>query len=304
LVHSLSEAVSFLEELGKPIVMKPLTGSGSELVFKCSDRLDCSSAFAMISDRLASHPNARMYESGNGGRVDAQHVFAAEEFIRGREYSCDFVLEDDRVQIVRVAKKIPAVNQPLGTTLAYIVPASLPGGLTEEKLAEQLREAAKSVGLVRAVVMVDFIVRDGQAVLIEMTPRPGGDCLPPLLEQVSGFDMLGFALDFAVGKSPAIADRSTWKQLVGVRLFAENAGVIRSFDTSRITADPRVRECYLKRSAGHRVVLPPQDYDSRVLGHIIFQPRSADPIEAESQELAAMLTVEMEPTSWVNSIQS
>lgn len=304
LVHSLAEAVSFLEGLGRPIVLKPLTGSGSELVFKCGDRLDCSSAFAMISNRLASHPNERMYEGGNGSRVDARHVFAAEEFIRGREYSCDFVVENDRIEIIRVARKIPATNQPIGTTLAYIVPASLPGGLTEERLAEQLGKAARSVGLQRAIVMVDFIVREGQAVLIEMTPRPGGDCLPPLLQQVSGFDMLGFALDFAEGKSLEIADRSSWKHLVGVRLFAESAGVIKSFDTSRITADPRVKECYLKRTAGHRVVLPPQDYDSRVLGHIIFQPRSADSIEAESRELAAKLAVEIEPTSWVRLIQS
>ncbi|MBI9091692.1 MAG: hypothetical protein JEZ12_20985 [Desulfobacterium sp.] len=44
--------------------------------------------------------------------------------------------------------------------------------------------------------MVDFIIRNHQPVLIEMPPRPGGDCLPFLLLEAVDLDIIRLALDF------------------------------------------------------------------------------------------------------------
>ena len=54
-------------------------------------------------------------------------------------------------------------------------------------------------------------------------------------------------------------------------------------------------ETYLKYGPGHRVVLPPEDYGSRILGHAVFAPSSTDQIERECAEIAAKLTLDMEP---------
>ena len=199
-------------------------------------------------------------------------------------------------EIVRIARKVPERGSSFGTTLAYVVPATLPPPLSADRFRCQLRNAAQALGLKRAVCMLDFIVCDGEAKMIEMTPRPGGDCLPPLLLRSAGFDMLGFAMDFAGGHVPCIPEPSEWKLLVGLRLFANAAGIIASMDAKALKEDRRVTEYHLQCGPGHEVVLPPEDYDSRVLGHVIFEPSSSDDMAAECAQIAELLEVEMEQT--------
>jgi biotin carboxylase len=293
LVSSEDEALRFMERLGRPVVLKPLTGSGSELVFLCRDKEDCSRAFRTIEAQLAAHSDVRMY-GGQAGGEDFRRLFAIEEVIEGEEYSCDYLIENGRVEIIRIARKLPAPNQPIGTILAYLLPADLPPQIGVERFRGQLREAARAVGLERAICMLDFFVRGDEAFMIEIAPRPGGDCLPFLLRQSCGLDILGAALDFAERSPLAIPAPERWRRLAGVRLFAPQPGVIRSLDVTAIREDPRVLETHLKCAPGHRVILPPENYDSRILGHVIFTPRNADDIESECLDIASKLHIEME----------
>jgi len=295
-VAELPDVLRFVERVKGPVVLKPLTGSGSELTFLCTSQDECAAAFGTLKARMAEHTDVRMYGTSSNDGPDPRHVFAVEELVEGREYSCDFVLDRETVQILRVAEKIPDRSQAFGTTLAYVVPAPLPPEIDTDRLRRKLAEAARSVGLERALCMLDFIVRDREAVMLEMAPRPGGDCLPPLLRQCSGFDVLGAMLDFAEQRPVAVPAASQWRLLVGLRLFSPYAGVIRALDAEFIHADPRVLECELTRGEGHHVVLPPEDYDSRLLGHAIFAPSSRHDIESECVEIADKLVIELEAT--------
>jgi len=295
LVHNASDAVSFLHRIDGPAVLKPLTGSGSELIFLCSTKDDCVVAFNTLRSRLARHSGRRMYAPYicDGRKVDPRMVFVIEEFVRGDEYSCDFAVDGDRVEIFRITKKILDPKQAFGTTLAYLLPSTLPEGFGKKSFRNQLRTAATSLGLDRAICMLDFIVRDNHAIMIELAPRPGGDCLPPLLLNSCGTDILGCSLDFAEGH-PFISSTSLqWRPLVGVRLFAEHNGEIELIDASDLRKDIRVVECHLKRGSGHRVVLPPEGYESQILGHVIFEPSGPKSIENECIEIASKLKIEM-----------
>ncbi|RJX33955.1 MAG: ATP-grasp domain-containing protein [Desulfarculus sp.] len=294
-VASSQEADRLPQTLGAPLIMKPQTGSGSELVFLCADPAQCRQAFAALQEGLASHPNRRLYPQGGDEGPDPRRVFVAEQFIAGDEYSCDFLVEEGRARIIRLARKYAATDQPVGTIQAYLLPAPLPAGLSWQGLTVQLEAAALALGLSRAIGMADLMVAGGAAYLIELTPRPGGDCLPPLIERSSGLDMLGLTLDFAAGRPIALPAPEQWQTLVGLRLFARQEGVIRRLDAGRLGQDRRVRECSLRRGPGDRVVLPPRDYDSRLLGQVIFAPTPGASVEQQCQELEQMLVVEMEP---------
>jgi hypothetical protein len=228
----------------------------------------------------------------------------AEAFVAGREFSCDVVLEGNRLKIIRTAAKLFAADQPLGTTLAYVIPGDLSAELELEVFERQLLRAARALGLKRAVCMVDFIVRDKTAYLLEMTPRPGGDCLPALIRQSCGLDMLELALDFAEGRPPQTPEASAWQPLVGLRLLAAAAGIVSKIDAAALQKNGSVREICFKARPGRRILLPPQDYDSRVLGHVIFEPHGLRPIEAQCAELSAKLTLEIEkPESEVQDFE-
>lgn len=294
--RSASDVTAFMDRVSGPVVLKPITGSGSELVFKCTGRSECLEAFETIRTRLSETKSNRMYmqaQAATGGG-DPRRDLVAEEFVAGEEYSSDFYLEDGRLRVVRTARKIHAAGDPLGTTVAYEIPSTLPAEIPVEDFQEQLRCAAHALGLQRALCMVDFIVREGKPYLLELTPRPGGDCLPWLIRQSSGLDMLGLTLEFARGLEITLPAAERWEWLVGLRLIAADAGVIKRIDGEPLRRDPRVREVHLKRRNGHRVVLPPKDYDSRILGHVIFKPSEEMNAEDQCSELASKLVVHME----------
>ena len=297
LVGRSDEAIDFLHKIQRAVVMKPLTGSGSELIFLCRDENDCRLAFKTLVEKLATHHNSRMYEprTWQGKKIDPRKSFVMEEMVEGEEMSCDFALRENGVKIIRTTRKILARNQTFGTVLAYILTNDLPFGSDPSAVHRLLEQAARALGINRSICMIDLMISRGRPLMLEMTPRPGGDCLIALERLSAGFDMLGYALDFAEGQETETPPAGEWKPLAGLHLLADRPGTIRRLDDRALLADPRVLECSLTAGIGHRILMPPDDYDSRKLGHAIFRPRNPADIEKECLELSALLTVEFEP---------
>lgn len=297
LVSDLSEVLAFFERSGKSIVLKPVSGSGSELVFKCTSQRDCHESLSILRQRLSGHSNRRMYGIGADAAMGAncRRQFLAERFIDGPEFSCDAILDEEGLRIIRTAAKHHAADQPAGTTLAYVVPGKLPAGLATTQLESQLAAAARALGLRRALFMADFIVRDGRACLLELTPRPGGDCLPPLIRASCGLDMLGLALDVAEGKPADVPPPDRWERLVGMRFFAASAGIFRRVRTHLEDPILGVRSVVVKATPGSRITLPPEDYDSRILGHVLFKPEAGRSIPDQCADIGSRISVEMDP---------
>ena len=286
------EALRIADRLGWPVVVKPLTGSGGDLVSLCRTEEECLGWIQTLRSRLAAHADARMYAVSGPEMTDPRSVFGVEAYVEGPEYSCDFMVRDGCAEVIRLARKVPARQHAFGTALAYLVPAQLPREVDPQGFRRQLCRAADVLGLKRAVCMLDFVISGGRAVMLEMAPRPGGDCVPPLLLRSSGLDMLGYALDFAERRTLIAPEPSSWQQLVGLRLLAERSGAISEIDAEPLRRDHRVVECLLTRSPGHRVVMPPDDCDSRLLGYAIFRPSAPGDIEGECTEISGKLRVE------------
>jgi len=297
LINHSSEAVQFFENLnGTPIVLKPLSGSGSELTFQCQDEYDIVHSLEIMKAGLRRRSDLPMYQPGGGiEKLDPRDKILAEEYISGREYSCDFIIDGGQVTIIRIAKKLEGEGTPFGTTVAYLVPARLPGGLDDSSLRKSLKKAAKALGLERALCMVDFMVSKDEIVFLELTPRIGGDCLPPLIRQSCGLDTIGMALDFAEGRRPKIPPADNWRPMVGLRIFAPRAGVLNNVNLETIKSDPRIKETYLKRSAGHVISLPPEDYDSWLLGHVIFEQDGDLTLTDQCETVKSKIRIEIEP---------
>jgi hypothetical protein len=76
--------------------------------------------------------------------------------------------------------------------------------------------------------------------------------------------------------------------------MATKSGMIRKIGDGALRQDPRVKELHLKRRPGQRVALPPDDYESRLLGHVVFKPATTQSIETECTELESKLSLEIE----------
>lgn len=288
LVSSGSDVFSFMEAIDQPCVLKPLTGSGSELVFLCTSKKDCEKWSEVMRRELKGREHNRLYAKGS-------MEFLAEEYVNGTEYSCDFIADEKGVHVIRLTRKIRSDGKTFGTIAGYALSDYPSSEFLSETLEENLARAAQVLGIERTICMVDFLVADGEIVLLEMTPRAGGDCIPHLLRCSGWLDILATALDFADQKTIQPAAKSKNGKYVGVRLHAKRPGQIIRVNTKLLEHDPRIKEIHLIRQEGHRVSMPPVDYDSWYLGHVIFQPYSDVSLEDQCFEIRRELILESMP---------
>lgn len=288
-IGSAEEAMVFYRTTGGPVVLKPTSGSGSELVFKCTDARMCADSYQLIRRGLRQRSSHRLYSRAQA----ADPLIMAEGFSDGPEYSCDFIVEGSRVHVIRLARKIKAQGEPFGTILGYLLPAQLPAAVSKDRFHRILYQSAAALGVERAVCMLDFIVSRDDIVLLELAPRPGGDCLPFLLRRGYGLDMLKLQFDFSRQKTTAPPPLPTEKPLVGLRVLAKCSGSLKGINFSALKCDTRVLEIGLIRQPGHRITLPPADYDSRLLGHMIFAPDDETDLNTQCRDLLDRITVEV-----------
>lgn len=280
LLHNIQEAKQFMHDLeGKSCVIKPINATGSELVFKCETTEDIQGAVKTINTELKSRKNKGLYNICNG------LSFLGEEYIEGIEFSCDFILENGKIEIIRLSRKQSLINEFFGTTLSYETFHINSAPFGEDKLKATLLDAATSLGIKRAICMVDFIYSNGVLFLLEIAPRPGGDCIPWLLKSAFNFDILSFCLKFAKGDNALKKIKyNNSCSYVGLRIFANKAGKLLDIDINVLKQDRRVTEIYIPEKSKH-IKLPPKDYFSRNLGHIVYQLELGKSIEEQNNEL-------------------
>jgi len=188
---------------------------------------------------------------------------------------------------------------PFGTIQGYILPSALPRGIDEHRLHDILLRGASALGITRALCMVDFIISNQKVMLIEMTPRPGGDCLPHMLRECTGLDMLKTSLDFAAKLPLILPDTQNISSCVALRIHAQEEGILENIDCRRLVDDPRIKSIQLTRKPGHKIKLPPEDYDSWLLGHVIMNPLDQNSPEQEALAVLKKIEIFMEKTKVV-----
>ena len=290
ILNSLSDAEEFFRELeSRACVLKPVSGSGSELTFRCDNPDDFKNAFDQLENGLAKRKTSRMYSEINSDEV----AFLAEELVAGQEYSCDFMIQNGKVEIIRMTKKHPSADTFFGTTEAYELITLESTPFDEVEFKESLRLAAQAVGLGQAICMVDIIERFGKPVLLEIAPRLGGDCLPWLLKAAYNIDNLALAVDFARNRVINKQGFGSNDNFVGLRVFSDRAGNLNSIDTELLRKDNRVVAIRIPNEK-IEVKLPPEDYFSRILGHVIYHPTQSEPVAVQNRELRNMITLKWE----------
>lgn len=270
----LRESLAFFRQVKQEIVLKPLSGSGSELLFRCRDEEGISHSVQVLMEELPRRKSNPLFRPVPGpaeaGPMDPCRSWVVEEFVPGPEFSCDFILEGERVTVLRETGKVKAPDQTFGSILAYTLPPEYPEGFSSQGLPGFLKAAARSLGFTWGHFMADFILMDGRPVIIEMTPRPGGDSIPDLLEAATGVDILRLHLEFAGGGSvPTDPLPRPPQAFASINLYAPEAGAVTRLDPAPMLSLPWVRRFFCKKNAGDRVLLPPQSYDHRLIGYCI-----------------------------------
>lgn len=289
-IKDFKQAEVFFKNLkGQGCVLKPSSGAGSELVFLCHDLAELKLSYEKASEGLKEKTGNRLY---NSPLVKSSLIL--EEYIAGTEYSCDFIIKDDSVKIIRLTEKLKFPGQIFGIIDGYKLINFLPG-ISEKNLHDTLYKAASSIGLNNTICMLDFIVRDNHIYLIEIAPRPGGDCLPQLLELATGQNILVINIDLARGKMPQLLDYKTIKPWIALRIFANREGTLLEIETKKLLENPMVAKVNITSYVGKKIEPPPKDYDSWVLGNIILKPDVFNDIYHIAKKIIGSVNIEISP---------
>jgi biotin carboxylase len=299
LASDLDRTLRFFRVHGEDIVLKPVSGSGSELLFHCKGEDDVRRAVAVMEEELPRRRTNPLFQPFphplQASSIDPCREWVVEEFISGQEFSCDFVCQDGEIRFIRETGKVKAVDRPFGSVLAYTFPPRYPAQFRKETLAKVLKKAVGALGFDWGYFMVDYIVRGGLPVLVEMTPRPGGDSIPDLIRIGAGRNVLDMYLDFVCGKLERFPEDASLvpESFASINLFAPKEGVISHLDGSGIISLPHVKSFFFKKKAGDRIVLPPKDYDNRLLGYCVvaLEPRCDIPSECRRLEERLAVTI-------------
>ncbi|NOT83800.1 MAG: ATP-grasp domain-containing protein [Methylococcaceae bacterium] len=232
-----------------PLIFKPVDTSGSRGITKVNDLNieNCAEAFAYAQSFSRS------------GMV------SIEEFIEGVDVSGDGFLVNGELCAI-VTEKFKRGFIPTGH--------SLPSKLT---VADQLRVSAEVAKTCQELNYrdgpLDFDVKisDKRVIVIELSPRLGGNGIPELIRRGTGFDLIDMTIQYALGKPCLLPTALTVNNPCGSWVFgSEVAGKI-EFIVSEALLRAKVPELFeyvMRHQIGDTVL--DFEHSGNSLGYALF----------------------------------
>lgn len=142
-----------------------------------------------------------------------------EEYIEGTQHSCEGILLDGRIVLSLITDRDTA-KPPFTTTIGHRVPTRLSNQI-QKFLTSDLERLFSSLEIFECVFDCDFVAKAESVLLIEVTPRLGGNSLSRLIAASLDFDLITYAIQQACGDDKDTIFQNSIKpcsiQLLGVK---------------------------------------------------------------------------------------
>jgi len=253
-VKTLDEAKEAAEEIGFPVVIKPVDNAGSRGVSKV-DKMD----------ELVGAFNYAQKHSRIGEVI-------MEEFIEGIECTIEGMTYNNKTEILAISeKKKPEGYYRVATDLTYP-----PSFLKEvmENIKKIVKLAIEAIGVDIGPTHSEVIVTpQWKPVLLEVAARGGGfGIFSDVIALVSGVDAITENIKISIGKKPDIMPK--YEKGVVLRFFAPPQGRLKKiigFEQAKLIKDTKVG---LFKKVGD--IIPPLATDGDRTGYILAWGETRD----------------------------
>ncbi|MCS0600872.1 ATP-grasp domain-containing protein [Streptomyces sp. LP11] len=271
---TVDEVLAAAAATGYPVVVKPVTGSGSLGVLLCAD-----------AERAAGHARALLSRENDERGRPVPHRVTVEEFVSGPEYSAE-VLDGTVAGIT--AKHLGA--PPLFVETGHDFPADLAPAV-REAVTEAAEAAVRALGIALGPAHVELRLGPAGPVLIEVNPRLAGGWIPRLVREATGADLiLGTVAAFSGRPAPVAATAARGAAIRFV--MAAGDGRLRGIDgVARACAVPGVVDVETYREPGAEIVVG-GDFRDRI-GHVLARGATAAEAAAGAEEGVGRITLSM-----------
>ena len=204
-VSSIDEAVDAAREIGFPVVVKPVDGSGSAGVRACATEAE-----------VREHGDALFVAEGTRALV--------ESLVAGDEFSVEMFSG----RVIGITRKHLGAP-PFFVEAGHDYPARVPAE-TARALADAATRGTELLGLGWGPLHWELrMAADGRAVPIEVNPRLAGGFIPELVRHAEGIDLIRETLRLVVGQTPEV-DAVRHRHASIRFLFAPAAGRLQRVD--------------------------------------------------------------------------
>jgi hypothetical protein len=290
-------------DVGFPNVLKTLTGSGSEYVFKNRDREELSENLRYLCGALAAVEGDPRYREvsahvpGEKPAFDTRREFLLEEYLEGDEFSCDFLIHGGKVQLTRVVKKL--AGRHLGNFDGFYLmneTSASEEGVDLDELRSLCGRVAPALGVESGVQMVDLIRgRDGLRVL-ETSIRPGFSIFVSLMRAVYGYTSLGLAARLKAGEPVDVAIPED--EGLALHLVADQPGTVHTLDVSRLNGlrdELGVLDVGLYAKPGEVIVDARHDHFDLIIGYVLLKNPGRADLGRIARRVREACVIEMRP---------
>lgn len=219
-------------EFGPAQIVKPNRASGSKGVRIVTDADQLQAAWSQAQ------------------RESIDRTAMIESLIPGQQGTIEGVMHEGRISASMVTDRSTAAAPAVGTR-SHRVPAAFPTQALDA-LHEQIECVFSFLQYRNGPFDADFVHgANGVVVLIELTPRAGGNSLVRLMKHAADFDMPAYVVDTALGKPVGVKPFRIQPAAVEI-LGVETSGIIEydAVEIARIKAMPSVAFFHMDRPPG------------------------------------------------------
>jgi biotin carboxylase len=273
--RSMDEIESDLDRFTPPLMFKPVDTSGSRGI----SRVD-------IRD-FAMYRKAFDYALG----YSRSNSVCVEEFIVGEDVSGDGFLVNGKASVV-VTKKYKRAYVPTGHSLPTHLPAD-----DQDRIVEEVEATCRELGYLNGPVDFDVEVSPERVVVIEISPRLGGNGIPKLIKRSTNIDLIEATVHYALGEPVSVPGKLECANRCGSWVFgSEKAGrLVRVASRDEVQAlVPEVFEYQVNFEVGENV--PGFDHSGNSMGYALFDCPPQTPYSDVVGRLKRAMQVEITPT--------
>lgn len=179
---------SLLRDVAFPVVVKARRLSASRGVIRADD------AAALV--RAVNWVRAIQSRADRDAR---ELGILIEDFIPGREYALEGMLERDGLKVLTLFDKPDPLDGPYFEESIYVTPSRLPGEL-QHRIRQEVARACRAAGLVTGSIHAEVRINDRGIWLLEVAPRSIGGLCGRMLTHFLGMTLEEHILRQAIGE--------------------------------------------------------------------------------------------------------
>jgi biotin carboxylase len=265
--RTLDEARAFLARADGPIIVKPVSGTGSDGVVLVHNSAQLEAAWLLATGAVAF-----------GGVI-------CESYIDGPEVSVEGYCTGGKFIPVAITDKITNENF---LEIGHSQPSQKPAQ-TQEAIYDYVGRVLNALGVNDCWTHTEVRISENGPVIIETHTRPGGASIDLLTRTTTGVSNHDVLFDLALGITPDYQPRVTGQAAV-VRFLMSEPGVLASIDVP--DAPATIARVQIDYTPGDQ--LSERSASSNRLGHMVGTGRDLAEATANAEAFRDSITVKYE----------